>query len=336
MSARRRALFAGMTDYTGVPMEDILSHLRDWRDQTVGCIEALYGFERDVEAHRDQLDLPDEIVGYIEFFMDLFGRYAGDFERLLVELPKVVTEAHVETVRQIYDSAVLEESRGSRFARDHVEDGLKDEGPRWLVDGIYQQSAGMLVDYHDLSNLAPRLRALAGTSSVVEVELEQKFHILRSPNQRERDFDAWTTHGSPTPEFSIGVIFFDIDDFKRLNSRLTESVVDQVILAPLQRQIHDMTLCKGAAYRHGGEEFVVMLPNCTIDETAAFAEGLRARIDAQVFAVKEGEPVQLTVSVGVAAWPLHGGTLQDVIVAANKAENEAKAAGKNRVHTAPT
>jgi len=162
LDARKRDLFAGMTDYTGVSMEDILSHLRDWRDQTLGCIEALLGYVGDVEAHRDQLDSPNDIVRYLEFFVDLFGRYAGDFERLLLELPMGVTEAHVEIVRQIYDSAVLEESRGSRFARDHVETGVEDEGLRWLVDKIYQDSFGMLVDYHDLSNLGPRLRTFVG------------------------------------------------------------------------------------------------------------------------------------------------------------------------------
>ncbi len=332
LAARKRALFAGMTDYTGVPMEDMLSHLRDWRDQTLGCVEALLGYVGDVEAHRNQFDSPNDIVMYLEFFIDLFGRYSGDFERLLVELPMGVTEAHVEIVRQIYDSAVLEDSRGSRFARDHVETGLKDESLRWLVDKIYQDSAGMLVDYHDLSNLQPRLRTFVGAKLVA---LDQKFGILRSPAQEKRDFDRWAAVPSGDGKPAIGVVFFDIDDFKRLNSQLTESVVDRDILPPLHRLVRDITPPRGAAYSHGGDEFLVMVPDHGVDKIMAFAEELRARIEAEVFADRQGVEARLTISAGVAVWPRHGETCQQSIEAANRAEHEAKATGRNRVCSAP-
>ena len=326
-----------MTDYTGVPMEDVLAHLRAWRDDTVGCIEDLRDLEKEVETHRLQFESPDDIVGYVEFFVDLLGRYAGDFDRLLIELPKGVTEGHVEIVQQIHDSAVLEErSWGSRFSRDHVEGGLKDEGVRWLVDRIYQQSAGMLRDYGDLSNLVPRLLTYVGANPKVDSGLEQKFRILRSPDQEELDFGEWAADGSHDPEYSIGVVFFDVDDFKTLNTRFTESIVDRDLLAPFQHLVRDAAMHRGAAYRHGGEEFVVMLPNCGVDQTAAFAETLRARVQARVFVVQEEQEVRLTVSAGVAAWPLHGEMLQTVIAEANMAEHEAKNAGKNRVRAAPT
>ena len=91
-----------------------------------------------------------------------------------------------------------------------------------------------------------------------------------------------------------------------------------------------------AAYRHGGEELLIMLPNCGVDETAGFAERLRARIEVEQFALEGHEPVRLTVSAGVAAWPGHGETLNQVIHAANKAEHVAKEAGKNRVRVAAT
>lgn len=151
-------------------MEDILSHLRNWRDDTSRCVEDLQRFEGEVEAHRQEFYTPDDVLAYIRFFIDLLGRYAADFERLVTEMPESVTEAHVEIVHQIYDSAVLERDRGIRFAGDQVEGGVKDEAVRWLVDGIYQQSAGMLADYDDLSNLVPRLRTFVGVQLKVDVE----------------------------------------------------------------------------------------------------------------------------------------------------------------------
>lgn len=116
-SARKRSLSAGMTDYTGVSMDVILEHLRDWRDETARAIEALRGLDREIDQHRDQLDWPDEIHRYVELFLDLLGRYRGDFDRLLLEMPRLVTAAHVEIVQQIHDSASHEEEHCRRFNR---------------------------------------------------------------------------------------------------------------------------------------------------------------------------------------------------------------------------
>jgi pyrimidine deaminase RibD-like protein len=149
---------AGMTDYTGVPMDVILSHLRAWRDNTTRTIEELTRLKGLVEEQQDKLDEPNEMLAYIHFFIDLFSRYADDFERLLAELPRGVSEAHVQIVRQIYDSASHEEKHCVRFTDEHIHRPLKDESLRGLVDKIYGESRDMLIDYKDLSNLVPRLR----------------------------------------------------------------------------------------------------------------------------------------------------------------------------------
>ncbi len=85
---------AGMTDYTGVSMDTILAHIRDWRAETAKCIETLKGLQGEVQSHRAHLDWPDNIAAYVGFFIDLFERYLGDFDRLLAELPLSVTESH--------------------------------------------------------------------------------------------------------------------------------------------------------------------------------------------------------------------------------------------------
>lgn len=78
-----------------------------------------------------------------------------------------------------------------------------------------------------------------------------------------------------------------------------------------------------------------MLPNCGVDETMAFADKLRKRIEAEESAIRGGEQAGLTVSVGLAVWPLHEETCDDAVAAANSADHEAKNAGKNRVKMAP-
>jgi diguanylate cyclase (GGDEF)-like protein len=314
-------------------MDVILSHLGAWRDETARCIEELRRLDREVGRCGERLDWPDDIRNYIAFFIDLLGRYASDFDRLLTEMPRSVTNAHVEMVQQIYESASYEENHCITFKREHIERSLKDEELRSLVDEVYSQSRSMLNDYRDLSNVVSRLRTFIGTTPRPHRELEQKFRILYSPAQAKLDFDLWSAEAAGIAGYSIGVIFLDIDDFKRLNSAWTESVVDRTILAPLQQLVRDLSIQKGTAYRHGGEELLVILPNCNLDEAASFAEKMRNTIEAQQFEIDGQGTVRLTVSVGVAAWPIHGRTLEDVIEVANRAERSAKEAGKNRVHT---
>jgi diguanylate cyclase (GGDEF)-like protein len=166
-----------------------------------------------------------------------------------------------------------------------------------------------------------------------ERELEQKFRILYSPAQMQPDFDAWVSAGTEVADYSVGVIFLDIDGFKQLNTTFTESVVDKTLLPDLQRLVAGVCLHRGAAYRYGGEELVILLPNCPLAEAASFAEKVRAQIAANAFRVHE-QPVQMTVSVGVAAWPLHGDTLAKVVERANREERAAKDQGKNRLSIA--
>jgi diguanylate cyclase (GGDEF)-like protein len=166
-------------------------------------------------------------------------------------------------------------------------------------------------------------------------ELEQKFGILYSAAQEQRDFDTWVqeAEGIGISGYTIAVIFLDVDDFKEFNTKFTEAVVDRTLLPDLQRLVGDICFQRGAAYRHGGEELLALLPNCGLEEAAGFAEKLRSHIAAHEFAV-DGRAVRLTVSIGVAAWPTHGDSLEAVIERANREERRAKEGGKDSVRTA--
>lgn len=182
-----------------------------------------------------------------------------------------------------------------------------------------------------------RIRELEARQPVLvrtERELEQKFQILYSPAQMQRDFDLWVSDAVEVVGYSVGVIFLDVDGFKQINTTFTESVVDRTLLLDLQRLVSGLCLHRGAAYRYGGEELVILLPNCPLDETAGFAEKVRERIAANAFRVQE-QAVRITVSVGVAVWPIHGNTLGEVIERANREERTAKEQGKNRVSIGP-
>jgi diguanylate cyclase (GGDEF)-like protein len=85
------------------------------------------------------------------------------------------------------------------------------------------------------------------------------------------------------------------------------------------------------ACRMGGEELMILLPDVTLDTAMARADALRETIAA--LKVSYGEKVlpQITISIGVSQFPLHGATPQDVIRAADEALYIAKDTGRNQV-----
>ena len=82
-----------------------------------------------------------------------------------------------------------------------------------------------------------------------------------------------------------------------------------------------MVYQRGGAYKQGGEEFLVILPNHDGAEAAAFVEKLRLAFHSTTFKVKD-QVEHMTVSIDVACWPRHGQTYDEVLKKANQAEVE--------------
>jgi diguanylate cyclase (GGDEF)-like protein len=124
----------------------------------------------------------------------------------------------------------------------------------------------------------------------------------------------------------VGLLIYDIDDFKRVNDIYGHLTGDQVLqaLAAVSRATarSEDVLC-----RIGGEEFAVILPGAALEESLALAERLRAAVAAATFPTAG----RLTVSVGVAVSPAHSSSPRDLIACADLALLDAKATGKNRV-----
>ena len=160
---RERSIIAGFTDYTGVELDDIIEHIKEWRSLTLGAIEKLKNYGKQVELNRNRLHNPNDILSYIKHFIDLFERYSNDFSRLIKELTVSVEHRHIETIKQICKSKDYEEKVCIQFKNDHIEIDLKDESLRnSLVDLIYEDTRGIIVSYYDLSNVVPRIEALEG------------------------------------------------------------------------------------------------------------------------------------------------------------------------------
>ncbi len=99
----------------------------------------------------------------------------------------------------------------------------------------------------------------------------------------------------------LSLILLDVDDFKQYNDTFGHKEGDTVlvILADIMRSCLRGT---DTAYRYGGEEFVAILPETTIDQGKWIAERIRKTFKDKIFHPFEGEAVQKTVSLGIAQY----------------------------------
>lgn len=128
---------------------------------------------------------------------------------------------------------------------------------------------------------------------------------------------------------SVSAIMIDLDHFKRLNDEHGHAIGDAILRATATA-IAGALRPSDVACRYGGEELVVLLPDCPVRDAAAKAETLRARIEM----ISETHGARVTASLGVAAIPETSSDVADVLAMADSALYRAKQAGRNQVAVA--
>jgi diguanylate cyclase (GGDEF)-like protein len=126
----------------------------------------------------------------------------------------------------------------------------------------------------------------------------------------------------------FAVVLIDLDHFKNYNDRLGHVRGDALLEKVGAYLLHSVE-SPAIAARFGGEEFVLILPKTGIEAAAAKAEWIRAG-----FVEVHGEDEEVTLSLGVAAWPRDGRSALEIIDAADRALYDAKNGGRNRVAVA--
>jgi len=131
---------------------------------------------------------------------------------------------------------------------------------------------------------------------------------------------------------TFAVVMLDIDHFKVINDRHGHDAGDQALVhtaALLQRSVRAVD----RVGRFGGEEFIVLLPGVGLAQAAETAEALRSRLAAQGLQ-REGEPLALSASFGVAEWNGPAEEPSRLLMRADEALYRAKRAGRNQVQAA--
>ncbi len=124
----------------------------------------------------------------------------------------------------------------------------------------------------------------------------------------------------------VGLLFLDLDQFKHVNDTLGHDVGDlllKIVAERLKKQVREMD----TVARMGGDEFTVVLPGVESPEAAGSVAERILNDMAQPFSLYGGE-VRVGASIGIAIYPLHGTTVQELMKHADVAMYAAKAAGR--------
>ncbi|RPI24955.1 MAG: GGDEF domain-containing protein [Acidobacteria bacterium] len=181
----------------------------------------------------------------------------------------------------------------------------------------------ILAQSWDLINLLEEKERIAFTDSLTGL-FNSKFliHFLKAELARCARYKK-----------SVGVVFLDIDFFKNVNDAYGH-LVGSAVLAEVGKVIRSNVREADTASRYGGDEYVVVLTEIGMTEATSIADRLRKTIAAHRFGHRKGLSIELTISAGVAAFPEHGRTAEELIHRADTAMYEAKRDNRNCVKVA--
>ncbi len=137
--------------------------------------------------------------------------------------------------------------------------------------------------------------------------------------------------GEARPGPALSVFLFDIDNFKNYNDTNGHLAGDK-LLHELAGLVNESVRKDDIFGRFGGEEFLLIMPHTNTTQAVAAAEKIRTLVANHPFPFAEKQPNRrLTISGGVAEYPLHGLDAAGLLHAADEALYEAKRSGRNRV-----
>lgn len=182
------------------------------------------------------------------------------------------------------------------------------------------EQGGVAIENVLLHEEAQRLSLTDGLTGVWNRRyLQMQFkQTLASANRFDRPFS---------------VLLLDLDHFKNVNDNHGHQRGDAILIEFAQR-VGMMLREIDTFVRYGGEEFICLLSETDVLGARTTAEKIRQAISDDPFTSVGEDPVTLTVSIGVACYPLHGMGYQSLIESADQALYRAKEEGRNRVRLA--
>ncbi|WP_079679728.1 diguanylate cyclase [Planktothrix sp. PCC 11201] len=128
----------------------------------------------------------------------------------------------------------------------------------------------------------------------------------------------------------LSILIADIDYFKQFNDNFGHKAGD-IVLKLVSQAVQSVMRTSDLAYRYGGEELVFILPNTNIEVAEIIAEEIRQKIKNLQYEYSYNFLTGVTISIGVAGFPEHTQSCDDLLQFADRALYQAKAQGRDQV-----
>jgi diguanylate cyclase (GGDEF)-like protein/PAS domain S-box-containing protein len=185
-------------------------------------------------------------------------------------------------------------------------------------DALQQANQQMEKQIHEIEKLQAILREQA-----IRDPLTQLHNRRYLDESIEHEFHYAVRHSLP-----LSIIMLDIDHFKRVNDTYGHYAGDACLIS-LAQLLQQSIRKSDIVCRYGGEEFLLLLPNSDARAAMTLAEKIRHTFEGTVN-VFNGQEIRNTISLGIASFPEHGATYNEIIEKADKALYISKRSGRNR------
>lgn len=128
----------------------------------------------------------------------------------------------------------------------------------------------------------------------------------------------------------FALLFVDIDYFKNVNDQFGH-VIGSQILIDMAKVVKHQLRSTDLVYRYGGDEFIVLLPRTTIEESKMIALRISEAVKAAEFDIDRPEKYRLSLSIGIAEYPTDAETAKSIIEFADKMMYMSKKSGRGKV-----
>ncbi|MDQ4126119.1 MAG: diguanylate cyclase, partial [Actinomycetota bacterium] len=202
--------------------------------------------------------------------------------------------------------------------REDPEDRFTEEEFDYVV--FLGEQAGVAVENVLLHEEAQRLSITDGLTGV----WNRRYFLMQFPQ---------ALAAAQRFQRPFSVLMLDLDTFKAINDTHGHQRGDAVLVEFAKRVTRVIREVDTFA-RYGGEEFICLLSETDLHGARTTAEKILDAIRSEPFGMPGEQPLTITVSIGVASYPLHGDTYKALVGAADKALYRAKQEGRDRVCTA--
>lgn len=186
------------------------------------------------------------------------------------------------------------------------------------------------------SILSTMLNVVGSVKAIHKYTRDMEYYATRDPltdlyNRRvfwelfEYEVARAQRHG-----YQFALLVIDLDNFKLVNDNYGHATGDRY-LQGVAHVIRGILRPGDIFARHGGDEFVLLLPDSNQQTAGVVAQRLLETVSAMEIPSDGGKPITGSVSIGMAIYPLHAGDAKDLFLFADNMMYKAKGAGKHQV-----